>query len=383
MNILVITDFYPNLTIPHEGIFVYQQLREINKYANITVFVPQIIYPPLKRYEKVKREFDLYIDDKRYKVFIIKYWQIPIIGEWIMPFIFIFRMRRVIKKKKIDFDLIHAFWAYRSGYWAYGLAKHFKKKYIITLLGSDVNYWLHEHFKKPRIEKAIANADRIIGLSRDLLKKIKYLNVTSRQKWIPNGMDPQDFHPRRGGKLKSTEGIKIICIANHYYVKGVDILLQAAAELKSSLIDFSIILIGDGPERLKLEQLSEKLFLKKQVIFKGIISHQQIPDYLRESDLLVIPSRNEGFGTVILEALACGIPVIGSKVGGIPEALEYGKYGILVEPESPVKLAEAIIKSQKEKPSREMLIKYAARFSWSVVAREIHAVYQDVLKQTD
>jgi teichuronic acid biosynthesis glycosyltransferase TuaC len=377
MHILILSDFFPNKTVPHEGIVVLQLIKELKKSAEITLFAPRITYPPFQRYRSYRRDFSHFPELESYqiKTIFLNYYHIPVLGEWIAPYWFLAKMILILKIRKIDFDLIHANWAYRSGFWGSWIKKIFRKKLILTVHGSDINLWLNEKIKGDRIRSALRNADIIIGVSEYLLNKISHL-TDGKTFWIPNGVDSILFctNPK-----KKKETIKILCVANHYFIKGVDILIHAAVILKTKIDDFTISLVGDGPERVYLEHLTNELDLKNVIRFCGHVPNNQVAEYLKESNLLVVPSRNEGWGMVILEALSAGVPVVASKVGGIPEVLQDGKYGILVQPESPIRLAEAIETAIEKKWQEQELRHYATQFSWSRIAEETLSKYQKVL----
>jgi len=124
--------------------------------------------------------------------------------------------------------------------------------------------------------------------------------------------------------------------------KGFDEVLEVLPELRKSWSNLAYLVIGDGPDRKRLEAKAQSLGVSESVVFTGRISEAEKVDHYRLADLYVMPSRGEGFGIVILEALACGIPVIGSKVDGTREALLDGQLGELVDPDKPAELIDAI-----------------------------------------
>ena len=175
-------------------------------------------------------------------------------------------------------------------------------------------------------------------------------------KLIYNGIDALkiDFLPKDEALLKLFKNLSkkygkifqanfiIGTIANFYPAKGLEYLIEVARILKSIIHDskFMILIIGDGEERKKLEKLIEEYDLKKEVILSG-----QIPEahkFMKVFDFFVLPSIKEGFPWVILEAMAAKIPIVATNVGALPEIIENGKNGILIEPKNPQKLAEAI-----------------------------------------
>jgi glycosyltransferase involved in cell wall biosynthesis len=133
----------------------------------------------------------------------------------------------------------------------------------------------------------------------------------------------------------------ILYVGNLVPVKGVDVLLRAAAQLAEGGRDFRLVLIGDGPLRPALERQVRESGLGERVRFAGSIAHGELPDWFRAADVFCLPSHSEGVPTVLLEASACGTPWVASAVGGIPEIAALGP-SRLVLPDSPADLAAAL-----------------------------------------
>ena len=156
---------------------------------------------------------------------------------------------------------------------------------------------------------------------------------------------------RSGGSYLAADdqNYKLVTIARLVKSKGIDTVLQALRMLDERAIPYQYIIAGDGPERKYLEGLAEELGMKNRVHFLGYINDDEKWSLLCRSDLFVMPSRvshndnHEGFGLAFLEAAAVGIPAVGSRAGGIPEAVLHGETGLLVPQESPQSLAEALI----------------------------------------
>jgi glycosyltransferase involved in cell wall biosynthesis len=124
------------------------------------------------------------------------------------------------------------------------------------------------------------------------------------------------------------------------HAKGVETLVRAAARCRTP--GMQLLLVGDGPERRRVERLARRIGVAGRVHVTGFVPHDAIPGVLATADLLVLPSIYEEFGTVLVEALHARLPVVASRVGGIPEIIEDGVNGLLVEPGDPAALAAAI-----------------------------------------
>jgi glycosyltransferase involved in cell wall biosynthesis len=170
---------------------------------------------------------------------------------------------------------------------------------------------------------------------------------------LPNGIDLKRF---KNLEPKPHQGFIVITVARLEKVKGIEYLIKAIDVLRSN----------------NLENLTRNLVLEKKVRFLGQIPNEKIPEYLVLADCFVLPSLREGFGIAVLEAQAAGLPVIGTKVGGILDLIENGKTGLLVEPGDPQALASAIFKVYSgQRFARPNLEKY----SWQNIAQKVYESY--------
>lgn len=151
---------------------------------------------------------------------------------------------------------------------------------------------------------------------------------------VPNGVDIGRF----SGKTKTDRKLKVVTTSSLIPRNGIDTLIQACALLPKS-INWQLNIAGDGPEEKSLKELAKSL----PVSFLGRIANTKISRLLRQSNLFIRPSRFEGFGSSFIEAMATGLPVIGTPVGGIVDFVENGKNGFLVEPENPQELAKIMV----------------------------------------
>ena len=144
-------------------------------------------------------------------------------------------------------------------------------------------------------------------------------------------------------------------------------------------INCRLLVIGDGGERKNLESLTEKLNLKERVRFFGEIPNEKVPEYLAAADCFILPSLREGFGIAILEAQASGIPVIGTKVGGILDLIEDGKTGLLVVPKNNEAIAQAILEICSNPVLAQNLTQNAkinlGQYNWQNIASGVLKIY--------
>src|SRR3989338_2516024 len=215
--------------------------------------------------------------------------------------------------------------------------KDFKKQ------GSLINFFRSLIIKK---------ADAIVAISSYLKEYAKKINKKSKIHVIPNGVDIGHFSTEYSyGELSGLSdqlGIKpgdkvIVSVSRLVPKNGIDILVEAFAEVcKLKNKSYKLLLLGDGPEKENLKSQIASLKLENQVIFAGTVGHAELPKYLKISDVFVRSSRSEGLGSSFLEAMSAGVPVIGTRVGGIPDFLKDRETGLFCKTDDPEDLAEKI-----------------------------------------
>ena len=179
--------------------------------------------------------------------------------------------------------------------------------------------------------------DRMLTVSQSFAQYMgSYMKHPERIVVIPNGYDERRFKPIPHDNAVT----QLVSVCRLVPAKGLDTLLKACAELRKRGCPFVLHLIGDGPAREELEKLSQQLGIYEDTIFYGYMLHpeEMIPFF----DVFVLPSRAESFGSVFAEAALCLLALVGTDVGGIAEQIQDGVNGMLVPPEDPVKLADAL-----------------------------------------
>lgn len=195
---------------------------------------------------------------------------------------------------------------------------------------------------------------------------------------IPSGVDLAVHGRDEPDPLPAIGHPRVVFVGRLAPQKAVATLVRAAASLRHRAAQ--VVLVGDGPDRRRLERMSARLGLGACVHFIGFLPRPVIPAVLRHADVLVLASRYEELGSVLLEGLASSVPIVASRVGGIPEVVHDGRTGVLVPPEDPAALAEAIdrvlgepalARSMRSAASRE-----AGRYAWDVLADQVLTVYR-------
>ena len=281
-----------------------------------------------------------------------------------LPFIFL-KSFFLIKKEKIQ--LLHC-QGLLSAILGWCLKRLIGIPYIVTVQSLE---------KKGFWEKlAYKNAAFCIAASGAVKEYFQSMGVESIAV-IPNGIDIKRFEKLNRQEARNKLGLNgefaIMTVARFEKRKGLEFLIRALPELNFPFVCF---LVGDGEERGNLENLSKNLGVSDKVKFLGQIENKKIPEYLSAADCFILPSLEEGFGIVVLEAQAAGLPVIGTNVGGIKDIIEDGRTGLLVEPADPKALAEAIAKVYS---GQEFIKPDLEKYDWDKITEKVYDIYQKVL----
>lgn len=261
----------------------------------------------------------------------------------------------VAVKQKVD--LLHAHFACPEGFVAKLAKKSVRKPLVVTLHGSDIltepsiGYGDRLHrYHNDMVRKVFESADKVLVASRAVFNEALKMGCDrGKLECLPNGVNLDRF---AYGKLNNYWVRERLGVGNRPLVltvralvpkNGVEYFIVAASTVLKHCPETLFVIVGDGPLRPTLEKLVNDLDLTGNVVFLSKVTYRDIPYYFSACDVFVIPSIMEAFGLVTVEAMACGKPVIGTNVGGIPDTIENGKNGFLVPPRDPQSLAEKII----------------------------------------
>ena len=244
-------------------------------------------------------------------------------------------------------------------------------------------------------KKLMTRSDALIAVSKYTKKELTEFYDVDEEKIhvIYNGVDVQKFKPNRDKaglrrELGLDEKQKIILYVGRLYQrKGLTTLLQSIPKVIQNFRNVKIVISGEGfkQNKEKLTRLAEKLNIENSVSFVGYFPDEKLPDLYAASDIFVLPALYENFPFAILEAQSTGLPVISTKVGGIPELITDNKNGLLVDPVNSEQLTEKIMTLLQNPEFAEELGKRGRRlveekFSWRLMTNEVVDLYSKSLK---
>ncbi|NEX64143.1 glycosyltransferase family 4 protein [Noviherbaspirillum galbum] len=389
MKILTFSTLYPNPEKPQHGIFVETRLKHLvaSKEVTARVVAPVPWFPSrharfgsYARFARVPREevrSGLQVMHPRYPV-------LPKIGMNVAPFLLAQAVKPCIGRmidEGFDFDLIDAHYFYPDGVAASMLGKHFNKPVVITARGSDITLLPNHAIPRRLIQRAARDAAGIITVCDALRQEMTKLGVDgSRIVPLRNGVDLQLFQPGDRQALRDGLGLRgftLLSVGNLVPVKGHDLVIRALAMLP----DATLLIAGEGPERSALEKLAESLGVAARVRFLGSVPQAGLRNYYGAADALVLASSREGWANVLLESMACGTPVIASKVFGTPEVVTAPEAGKLLPERSPEAIAAAARALRDDYPDRGQTRRYAERFSWDDTTAGQLALFGTICRQ--
>ena len=281
-------------------------------------------------------------------------------------------------------ELIDAHYVYPDGYAATILGQRLDVPVFITARGTDINLFSRMPLIRPKIINALNRAAGIIAVSQSLKTRMVELGVPAEKiAVIRNGIDRQMFSPRDREEARKRLGLDpedriLLTVAALVPVKGIDRLIDAMAVLIQNDEDkrrLKLIVIGEGLERSALESQISNLKLRDCVRLIGAKPQSELADWYSAADLFCLASHREGCPNVVIEALACGLPVLATDVGGIAEllALESGR---VVSYKGARNFTEAVEKALAAKWNRDVIANSPAVRSWQVVAAEVAEWFQ-------
>ncbi|MEX1254810.1 MAG: glycosyltransferase [Dehalococcoidia bacterium] len=292
------------------------------------------------------------------------------------------RVRRLVQE--LQPDLLHALHLTSYGF----LGALCRARPLVT------SVWGIDVLKAPRrtplhgfiTRYALAHADHVTATGMRLAgATLRYAPREKPVTVVPYGIDLTRFRPLPRNDV-SADGIVVGSVGRLSPEKGLDVLLRAAGRLIEGGTRLRLVLAGDGPERGRLARLTERLGISERVDFRGDVPHEQVPTVLAALDIFVMPSRAEGFGVAALEAQAMELPVIASRVDGLPDVVEDERTGLLVPAGDADSLADAISRLADDPALRSTMGRAGRafveqRYRWEENVAQMERLYQHLLAE--
>jgi glycosyltransferase involved in cell wall biosynthesis len=380
MHILIIPSWYGTNESPTLGSFFREQAIALKEQGHTVSLAYTDIYNKLRdKYKGIK-----YCNDCGVNVYRIAKYKVPRSGFKIYNYVFykgIHEIYKIISKEIGNVDIIHCHSAILSAYSGMKMSFKYDIPYVITEHYTGFARGLINGDKVSLVKKVFDNANSIISVSNSLKNDIKKYTSNKNIKVIPNMIDTSRFII--GGE-NDVDKFAFLAVCYLTYKKGIDILIKAFAIAFKDNNNVILRIGGDGEELDNLRKLSIELGVDEKIFFLGALSRDEVSEAMKKCDVFALPSRFETFGVVLIEALACGKPVISTRGEGPDDIIEEYN-GMLVEKENVNELADAMkfIYTNKDKYNPiEIRKDCIERFSTQSVSKKIIDLYKEVLSDS-
>jgi glycosyltransferase involved in cell wall biosynthesis len=289
------------------------------------------------------------------------------------------QVRAIHRRWRID--CLDAHYVYPDGFAAILLGKYLRIPVIVSARGSDINLLSKFQLIRRMIRWTLEHSAAVIAVSEALKDAMIGLGADGdRIHVVPNGVDATRFQPiisseaRRNLSLPSNGAI-LVSVGSLIPSKGHELVLRALARLKNKEARPQLYILGEGPHRDSLEELAKQLGIQETVHFAGTRPNEELPSWFSAATVSCLASTREGWPNVVTESLACGTPVVATRVGGIPEILHSEDLGIIVD-QTIDSVAGGLERALRKNWNRSAISSQTRKRTWHEVAIEVERIIQ-------
>ena len=386
LRLLTFSTLYPNNQRPNHGIFVENRLRHLVASGQVssTVVAPVPWFPSrAPMFGDWARNAGIITAEMRHGLMVHhpRYPVIPRFGMSAAPYL-LYRGAMKAIRTMVDaghrFDAIDAHYVYPDGVAAVWLGRALNIPTVITARGTDVNLIPRYAIPRRLIRQAIAGSAAMIAVSAAIKDALLKLGAPQdKVSVLRNGVDTTLFRPLDRETARGKFGLTrptLISVGLLIERKGHHRIVEAMCELPG----MDLLIVGEGPERNSLTSLIDRLGLRAQVRLLGAQPHAELPSLYSAADALVLASSREGWPNVLLEAMACGTPVIASNIWGNPEVVREPAAGVLIEENTPGGIVAGVRRLFAQPPDRRYTRLYAESFSWDDTTAGQLAIFREI-----
>lgn len=365
LRILILTNLFPTPWDPLRGAFNRQQFERLGQRHDVDVLTAVSF---TEHMAGVKGE--VRVDHLNTDHFVFFY--PPRIGRPLHAICWLLSLwwQRGRKLRTTGYDCLLVSWAYPDAAAVRWLARRLCIPYVVKVHGSDLNVHALQTLVRPQVRGALRAAGAVVAVSQALADKAVMLGADPAHVHVLyNGVDPTLFAPDSRDKARwllklLPDSPLVLYVGNLKASKGCLDLLEAFPALLAAHPNARLVYVGEGASEGPILERAKALGCAERVLLAGAVPHHALADWFQAADLLCLPSHNEGVPNVVLEAMACGIPVVATQVGGIPEVLP-PHAGILVPPHDRAALAAALIDACGRDWDSQAIVEYTSRFRWN------------------
>lgn len=382
LRLLTVSSLYPNPAQPNHGVFVENRLRHLVASGE----ADSIVIAPVPRFPgRGPDAAAVPAEEYRHGLRVLhpRFLAVPGLGMATNPVTYARALASAVRRLRAEgvrFDLIDAHYLFPDGVAAVAVARRFGLPVVLTARGSDTSLFPRYWLPRRMIQHALAQADGLIAVSAALKEGLVSLGASpERVVVLRNGVDLALFRPPSDrAALREAiglEGPTILSVGLLVPRKRHHLTIGAL----SLLPGMRLLIAGEGPERARLAALAARLGVADRVRFLGAVPHRELPSLYAAADVMVLASEREGWANVLLEAMACGTPVVATEAWGTREAIGEEGAGVVVKDPTESALAAAISRMVMDPPPRALIRSYAERFGWDEVSAGQLALFRRVL----
>jgi glycosyltransferase involved in cell wall biosynthesis len=392
MRVLVLSSTFPNSSQPNRGVFIQERISRLAKRCDVIVVSP-IPWFPFNRWLRPDRAGASRVEDQNgLTVYHPRFFSLPRYGKFLDGFFyalslvpFLVRLRR-----RFAFEVIDAHFAFPDGVAATLLGRLFHCPVVITLRESIARlatYQLH----RPQIRWALSRAQRVTAVADYLRRIATGIGIPlERIRVIPNGVDLGAFALGEQARARQACGLPVdrpilLTVAALYGWKGQHLVVETLPELRKRFPNVFYVMVGgtraeESSYVPALRRRVSELGLENHVRFAGPQPHSTLGQWFNAANVCVLATRSEGCPNVLLESLACGVPVVSTNVGGVPEIIRSGVDGLLAPYGDLPALQTALLSALERRWDREALVRRAREFDWADAVEQALEELQHALK---
>ena len=381
LRVVTVTNLFPTPLQPHRAAYNRQQFQRLADRHDVTVLVAVGWLEWIRNIGKIKAG-----KLKNLQIRYFPYFYVPRIALFLHSFYMfgslITQIPFLLKKRP---DVLLASWGFPDAVASLAWCRILHIPGVIKVHGSDINVKADIPSHRVQIRWALCGAGAVVAVSKALGQRLLELGVPKEKiSVIYNGVDLDVFEPVPREKARNELGIEsrqklILFVGNLLVTKGCNELLAAFSNLSRAAGDIHLYFIGKGPVEKGLKDAAARAGLIDCVHFRGEIGHSELVYWYNSADLMCLPSYNEGVPNVLLEAMACGLPVVSTTVGGIPEIVSADS-GLLVKPKNIEDLQDALDVGLSRKWDSDRIAEDMRSYSWDRNLSELEQILFRVVR---
>jgi len=358
-SLLIITNLYPLPWEPNRATFNKQQFSLLDEDFTKSILVPVAFAEWFKNRKSFEQSNNLRF---------VPYFYTPKFGRRFysvsMFLSLLIHSGLWIKRKNID--IMFASWAFPDAVATSWLSKLFNTRFFFKVHGSDINEFAKIKSRSSQIKSAAQHATAIMSVSQALKNEMIDIGIQPEKiSVIYNGVNHDKFSSDPSVPLNnSPKNEYILYVGNLKRDKGIFELLEGFSQIHQQFPSMRLTYAGPGILKDDLLILANSLGVQHKVTFLGAVNHSHLPALMQNAKLLALPSYNEGVPNVVLEAMSCGIPVVATSVGGIPEVIDEAICGVIIAPKNNEAVVQGLTSVLTKNWSKEKIKQHSLQFSW-------------------